>query len=128
MGLLSTIIQQEFESKRQQKQLEMEGYKSLLSNPEAKPELKQQVLAALGKSNPKFQPILKALGPQILSSGSVKAKPGKGESASEFPVSAGQSGFYYHEEEDQQDAAIQARKNQQELDLANRKEEAKLRF
>jgi len=128
MGLLSTIIQQEFESKRQQKQLEMEGFKSLLSNPEAKPELKQQALAALGKSNPKFKPILEALGPRILSSGSVKAKPGKGESASEFPVSAGQSGFYSHEEEDQRALAMRAAERQQDFqyDSAARKLQTKL--
>ena len=133
MGLLTQLIDHEFQRKRQERVAQMEGFKAALANPETPPEVKQEIWTQMEKGNKAAKPVLDLLRPHILSAGKKadSSTPAK-EDASERPTSSAPRMFQSREELEQHALDFQKReaeqKNQSELEFAAKKQAQDMRF
>ena len=89
MGLLTELIRQEFENKRQDKELQMHGYAALLKQPDLKPDARDRVLAQMGKSAGSGKPVVDLLGAVLKKHGKQQAAPQESEPGPGVPSESG---------------------------------------
>ena len=75
MGILTELIGQEFNNKRQEKELQLQGYAALLKQPNLKPDAQDRILEQMGKLAGSGKPIVGLLGAALKRGPGVPATP-----------------------------------------------------